>query len=300
MSICIRRGKAADAEAEACPYSVTVSMLSDQGCLRAENEDQARYSYPQPPYPQAQGGLLALVADGMGGHAAGEVASKMAVRTIDHVYYRDASEPHKALQNAFSKANRQIYRTARRNSCYQGMGTTCTSLVLRGEMAYCAHVGDSRLYLVRGEAIYLMTEDHSVVMQMLRQGLITQEQARHHAEKNVLLRALGTQPRVAVSTWGQPLPIQMDDRFILCTDGLSDLVHEEEMKAVALSEEPGAACEKLIALAKAGGGYDNITVGVLHVKAAATAACPEAVSLQRVIDRVIDRPMSNVAKERPQ
>jgi protein phosphatase len=88
----------------------------------------------------------------------------------------------------------------------------------------------------------------------------------------------------------------MDDRFILCTDGLSDLVHEEEMKAVALSEEPGAACEKLIALAKAGGGYDNITVGVLHVKAAATTACPEAVSLQCVTDH----PMNDVAKERPQ
>jgi protein phosphatase len=266
-----------DAEAEISPYSITVSMLSDKGCLRAENEDHASYSYPQPSCPQARWGLLALVADGMGGHAAGEVASKMAIRIINHVYYRDMTEPHKALKNAFSKANRQIYRTARRNSCYQGMGTTCTSLALRGKMAYCAHVGDSRLYLVRGEAIYLMTEDHSVVMQMLRQGLITQEQARHHAEKNVLLRALGTQPRVAVSTWRQPFPIQMDDRFILCTDGLSDLVPEEEIKAVALTEEPVAACEKLIALAKAGGGYDNITVGVLHVKAAATAAYPEDV-----------------------
>jgi protein phosphatase len=284
-----------DAEAEFCSYSITVSMLSDKGCLRAENEDHTSYSYPQLHCPRARWGLLALVADGMGGHAAGEVASKMAVRIINHMYYRDMAEPHKALQNAFSKANRQIYRTARRNSCYQGMGTTCTSLVLRGEMAYCAHVGDSRLYLVRGEAIYLMTEDHSVVMQMLRQGLITQEQARHHAEKNVLLRALGTQPRVVVSTWGQPFPIQMDDRFILCTDGLSDLVHEEEIKAVTLTEEPVAACEKLIALAKTYGGYDNITVGVLRVKAAATAACSEDVHPQCATDR----PMSDVAKECP-
>ncbi len=284
-----------DAEAETSPYSITISMLSDKGCRRANNEDYASYSYPQSPSPQARWGLLALVADGMGGHAAGEVASKMAVRTIDQVYYRDAAEPHRALQNAFSKANRQIYRTARRNSCYQGMGTTCVSLVLRGRMAYCAHVGDSRLYLVRGETIYLMTEDHSVVMQMLRQGLITQEQARHHADKNVLLRALGTHPRVAVATWGQPFPIQTDDRFILCTDGLSDLVHEDAIKTVTLTEVPATACEKLIALAKAGGGYDNITVGVLHVKAAATAACPEDIQLQCATDR----PMSNVVKECP-
>jgi PPM family protein phosphatase len=288
--------KAVDAEAEAYTYAVTVSMLSDKGCFRAENEDDASYSNPQLSGQRARWGLLALVADGMGGHAAGEVASKMAVRIINHVYYRDMAEPHKALQNAFSKANRQIYRTARRNSGYQGMGTTCTGLVLRGGAAYCAYVGDSRLYLVRGEAIYLMTEDHSVVMQMLRQGLITQEQAHHHADKNVLLRALGTQPRVAVSTWGQPFPIQLDDRFILCTDGLSDLVHEEEIKAVTLTEEPVAACKKLIALAKAYGGYDNITVGVLHVKAAATAACPEDVHPQCATDR----PMSNIAKERPQ
>jgi len=251
------------------------------------------YSNPQPPRPEARRGLLALVADGMGGHAAGEVASKMAVSIINRVYYHGSSEPHKAFQNAFYEANRSIYHTARRNSRYQGMGTTCIGLVLRGEAAYCAYVGDSRLYLVRGDAIYLMTEDHSVVMQMLRQGLITQEQARHHTDKNVILRALGTKPRVLVSTWSQPFPIKADDQFLLCTDGLSDLVQDEEIKAIVLAEEPATACEKLIALAKTHGGYDNITVGVLHVKAAATAACPEDVHLQGATDR----PMSNVAKE---
>ena len=284
------------AESEAYPYAITVSMLSDKGCLRPGNEDHASYAYPQPPCRRATRGLLALVADGLGGHAAGEVASKMAVRIIEYAYYRDAAEPHRALQNAFAKANQNIYRTARRNACYQGMGTTCTSLVLRGPMAYCAHVGDSRLYLVRGNAIYLMTEDHSVVMQMRRQGLISEEQVRYHADKHVLLRALGTRPRVEVSTWNQPFPIKPDDRFILCTDGLSDLVYEEEMQAVACTEEPATACEQLIALAKTRGGHDNITVGVLRVNATATAAWPEDVSLQYATDR----PPSNLAKEHPQ
>src|SRR5215831_16105603 len=145
IGILPRWRKAADAEAEPCPYSFTVSILSDKGCLRSNNEDYAMYSNPQPPRPEARRGLLALVADGMGGHAAGEVASKMAVRIIDRKYYQGSSEPHKALQNAFHEANRRIYNTAQRNAHYQGMGTTCIGLVLRGEAAYCAHVGDSRL-----------------------------------------------------------------------------------------------------------------------------------------------------------
>src|SRR5437773_1740365 len=119
MSIFTRRRKAADAEAAACPYSVTVSMLSDKGCVRPGNEDRASYSYPQPSSPEARRGLLALVADGMGGHAAGEVASNMAVRIIERVYYRGMAEPHQALQNTFYEANRQIYRTARRHPDYQ-------------------------------------------------------------------------------------------------------------------------------------------------------------------------------------
>jgi protein phosphatase len=203
----------------------------------------------------------------MGGHAAGEVASEMAANIIRCAYYRQSAEPHKALENAFFEANRRIYHTAKRHLPYQGMGTTCTALVLRGGAAYAAHVGDSRLYLVRGRAIYLMTEDHSVVMQMLRHGLIHQDQVRYHTDKNIILRALGTKPRVAISTWGKPFPVKADDRFVLCTDGLSDLVHEGDIQAVTLAEEPDVACETLVALAKKCGGYDNITVGVLHVKA---------------------------------
>lgn len=253
-------------------------MLSDTGCHRPHNEDHASYADPQPPRPEAGRGVLALVADGMGGHAAGEVASEMAVRLIERVYYRSATEPHQALENAFLQANRRIYYTAQRTPHYQGMGTTCTSLVLRGGYAYTAHVGDSRLYLVRGGTIYLMTEDHSVAMQMVRQGLINSNQARHRTDKNVILRALGTKPQVAVSTWEQPFPVRVDDRFILCTDGLSDLVHDDEIKTIVIAEEPATACEMLIRLVKNRGGYDNITVGVLHVQEAVDKALPETVS----------------------
>jgi protein phosphatase len=287
------RRKAVDAEVEVCSYTITASMLSDKGYLRDDNQDQASYACPQPPCAEARRGILAIVADGMGGHAAGEVASRMAVHMINRKYYQSIAEPHKALKDVFSAVNRHIYHTAQCHPEYQSMGTTCTCLILRGAEAYCAHVGDSRLYLVRGGAIYLMTEDHSVTGQMLRQGLITREQARQHADKHVLLRALGTRPQIAVSTWGQPLPVKADDRFILCTDGLSDLVHEDDIKAITLVEEPATACEKLIALAKTRGGYDNITVGVVHVKAAAPSGSPEDVQPQYTIAQ----PTSNVARE---
>lgn len=269
MSIFTRWRKAIGVETAPCPYSISVSIRSDKGCHRPSNEDYASYSDPPPSRPEAERGLLAVIADGMGGHAAGEVASEMAVRVLERIYYRSSAEPHKALEMAFLEVNRRIYRTAQRHPRYQGMGTTCTALVLKDGAAYCAHVGDSRLYLVRDDAIYLMTEDHSVAMQMLRQGLITPDEARHHQDKHVLLRALGTKLQLSVSTWSHPFPLRMDDRFLLCTDGAHDLVHEDDIKRIALAEEPATACEQLIALAKQRGGYDNITVGVLHVKAAA-------------------------------
>ncbi|ETW92000.1 MAG: hypothetical protein ETSY1_45745, partial [Candidatus Entotheonella factor] len=111
-----------------------------------------------------------------------------------------------------------------------------------------------------------MTEDHSVVMELLRQGLINEDQARGHADKNVILRALGTKPQVSVSTWGRPFPVKANDRFVLCTDGLSDLVLDDEIQAIAEAETPSTACEQLVTLAKQRGGYDNITVGILHVE----------------------------------
>jgi PPM family protein phosphatase len=174
------------------PYTVVLDMRSDQGCHRPDNEDSIRYVYPERPGRQADRGILALVADGMGGHAAGDVASAMAVRLIVRAYYRHRSEPHKALKQAFLEANRVIYSVAQQQVDYRGMGTTCTGLVLRGGVAYAAHVGDSRLYLVRHGAIYLMTEDHSVAMHMMRQGLINPDEAWRHRARTVLLRALGT------------------------------------------------------------------------------------------------------------
>jgi protein phosphatase len=247
-------------------FDVVVSMSSDVGCVRELNEDSGAYIQPDDPELLRNKGLLVVVADGMGGHSAGEVASRLAVDVVTRAYYEDGGDPRSALEKAFHEANREIHKAAENDASKNGMGTTCTALVLQNGTAISAHVGDSRLYLVREGSIYLMTEDHSAVMEMVKAGLITLEQARHHPEKNVILRAMGSHPEVEVTTWQEPFPIRAGDRFLLCSDGLYDLVEDEEIKGLVMRSAPQTACESLIALAKERGGHDNITVGIVSLK----------------------------------
>lgn len=247
-------------------FDVMVSMSSDVGCVRELNEDSGRFVQPDDPELLLRKGVLIVVADGMGGHSAGEVASGLAVEVISRAYYEDGGDPRSALENAFHEANSAIHKAAEKDESKNGMGTTCTALVLQNGTAISAHVGDSRLYLVREGSIYLMTEDHSAVMEMVKAGLISLEQARHHPEKNVILRAMGSHAEVEVTTWEQPFPVKAGDRFLLCSDGLYDLVEDEEIKRIVTLSAPQTACENLIALAKERGGHDNITVGIVSLK----------------------------------
>ena len=250
------------------PLRLNVHVLSDRGCQRAQNEDCGCYLTS----PSGHGTLV-LIADGMGGHRGGEMASRLAAEVIGERYIKAArQQPQRVLQQAFRAANRRIYRAGRRNRDYRGMGTTCTVLWLHGAAAYVAHVGDSRLYLVRDDAIYRLTEDHSLVMEMVKHGLLNHQQAGQHQDKNVILRALGTKPKLEISVWQRPLPVQDGDRFLLSTDGLHDLVSDAEIKTEADGKPPHQACEELIELAKRRGGYDNITVGVVDVGAASRTA----------------------------
>jgi len=241
--------------------AVEAQARTDPGCCREINEDCAQVVYP----PKGGEGLLLLVADGVGGHAAGEVASRMAVEIIGRAFYRGRAGARERLTRAFQRANRAIHRAARQDSHRSGMGTTCVALALQNGLAFCAHAGDSRLYLLREGALYQMTEDHSAVMEMVRRGLILPEEARRHPDKNVILRALGTRPQVEVSAWPEPFPVRPGDRFLLCSDGLHDLVEDTEIRQILLEEAPEPACERLIALARDRGGYDNVTVGIVAV-----------------------------------
>ena len=253
-------------------FEIDASVQTDKGCVREINEDSGRMVRPADPQLLAEKGTLVVVADGMGGHSAGEVASQMAADIVSRVYYEASAEPGAALRRAVEEANRRINEAAAADAAKHGMGTTCTAFALCGGRGYAAHVGDSRLYMLREGQLYQLSEDHSAVNEMVKMGIITKEQARTHEDKNVILRALGTTPDVEVSVL-EPFALREGDRYLLCSDGLHDLVLEHEIASI-LSESADihAAGERLIALAKERGGHDNITVGILAIMPEGTAA----------------------------
>ncbi len=250
---------------QATELRIEGGLATDPGCVREINEDFARIIRPTTPAALHKRGVLAVVCDGMGGHEAGEIASRLAVETIVRRFEEDelAADPVAAVPRSVQAANRAIFDAAERNHQMRGMGTTCTVLLLRDGMAYGAHVGDSRIYLIRGGDIFLMTEDHSAVMELVRRGVITRDEARHHPDKNVISRALGSHRDVQVTGWPQPFAVLPGDRFLLCTDGLYDLVDDEQLLATARDVHPQVACDRLITLAREAGGHDNISVAIL-------------------------------------
>lgn len=249
-------------------YTVDVCLLSDVGCCREANQDQIKYVKPADPPVLKDKGVLAIVADGMGGHRGGEFASQMAVDIIHQRYYVQAQQdPPKSLKEAFMEANTSIYQRSVETPALSGMGTTATALVVLSNRMYLAHVGDSRLYRLRDGKLECLTEDHTMVMEMLKRGLITPEQARHHPDRYIVTRALGTHPDVEVFSPEVAIPIQNDDYYVLCTDGLHDLVADEEITSTVTMRSPQDGCGELTALAKKRGGPDNISVGILAIRA---------------------------------
>lgn len=247
---------------------IEAAVASDPGCVREVNEDCARIIRPDSPEQLARHGVLAVVCDGMGGHEAGEVASQLAVDTIARHVAADNGDPLAMLPRALQAANRAIFAAADATPARRGMGTTCIALLLRGGLAYGAHVGDSRLYLIRHGELFRMTEDHSAVAQLVRDGIISREEARRHPDRNVISRALGSHRDVQVTGWPQPFAVHPGDTFLLSSDGLHDLVGEAELLATAGGTHPQVACDRLVALARQAGGHDNISVAILAMRAA--------------------------------
>lgn len=255
-------------------FKLDAAWQTDAGCVRENNEDNALYRQPLNQSEVETKGSLMVVADGVGGHSAGEEASRIAVETISQRFFASQrfSESREgindALREAFAEANQAIFEAAQSRFEWQGMGTTATALVICGGQAFAAQVGDSRLYLVRDERIYQLSEDHSAVMELVRMGVMTLAEAEGHEDRNIILRALGTKSEVAVTVWEKPFPVRGGDSFVLCTDGLFDLVSDEEIKDVLTTapadQSTGDICRQLVELAKANGGYDNITVGIVR------------------------------------
>jgi protein phosphatase len=205
------------------------------------------------------------VADGMGGHLAGEVASSMAIESVAGQLGADKKTPlEKKLLKGVQAANSKVYEASKKDSACRGMGTTLTAAVIRGREIILAHVGDSRAYIIRENKIISLTEDHSLVQEMLKQGGITREQAREHPHRNVLTRALGTDPSVEVDIVKTTL--KLGDFVLLCSDGLSGLVEDHEIMALVRSARgPEQAVRDLMREALDRGGNDNISIIVVEI-----------------------------------
>jgi protein phosphatase len=241
--------------------TVTFGQLTDVGRVRTRNEDALGAFEPDDPAILQSRGRLFVVADGMGGHARGDVASRVAVETLRETYYEAArSEPlPEALRVAVQIANEAVYRESRHVEGEPPMGTTLTALVIRDHDAFLAHVGDSRAFLVRGRRIRQLTEDHSLVAELVRDGVLSATEAERHPSAHVVLRALGLAEDVVIEVQG-PLPLRRGDALVLCTDGLTRQVRPHEIRRLAESRPPRRACEGLVSLANERGGPDNITL----------------------------------------
>lgn len=250
---------------DAGPLRATAAMLSHVGCVRSSNEDSVIYSVPADAGPSAAHGALMLVADGMGGHAAGEVASQIAAQSIHHLFYRQLQDVPAALAEGFAAANHAIRQRSKSDPQCAGMGTTCTAIVLRDGHFWLGHVGDSRAYLVRNGKVFRISEDDSLVAEMVRRGNLTEEEARTFPDRNVILRALGIEDEVKPMIWHEGLPAKVGDVVVLCTDGLSDLVDDNFIRDIAGWLAPYEACQAFIDAALQAGASDNVSVGVMAV-----------------------------------
>lgn len=243
-----------------------VASLSAVGQVRRNNEDAFGHFEPDDKKELKRKGRLFVVADGMGGHKGGAIASELAVRTIRKYYYSsDEKDRASVLKNALNHANRVVFDKSEADEALTGMGTTCTAMLIHEGNAFFAHVGDSRAYVFRDENLVQITEDHSLVGEMVRSGIITAEDARSHPKRNVITRSLGVQEEITADTPHSPFQLRKKDTLILCSDGLTSFVDNEKIKETLASNNPDEACQKLVDLANDQGGKDNITVMVVLV-----------------------------------
>ncbi len=269
---------------------VAAAAQTDKGSVRADNEDAVGSVEPTDPTERERKGLLYAVADGMGGANAGEVASATAVRCLLDEYYApsNASRVEPALRHAIQIANLRVHDLSQKHPEYRGMGTTLSALALAGATAYVAHVGDSRIYRVRNDALTLLTEDHTEVAQLVRMKLVKPEMVNGHPNRNVLTRTVGQQLLLRPDFNREA--VLPGDTFLLCTDGVWSEVRESEFIDAANDADPGAACGRIIQLCLDRQCADNISVQVIRVidvDQAAQQAHHRPTLINTLIDRLV-------------
>jgi serine/threonine protein phosphatase PrpC len=246
-------------------FRSSIAVATDVGRRRSGNEDSSGSWVTDSATGTAAADMLLVVADGMGGSNAGEVASRMAVDTVLREFTATPGDDlPTALAHAVHVANAEIWAHSRTRPDLNGMGTTCTVLALRGDEVLVAHVGDSRAYLVRGHQARQITTDHSLVAQLVARQQITPEEARHDPRRNVVTRSVGVGPEVDVDVVTVGEPLRDGDTLVVCSDGLHGQMSDDEIASHAAGEPLEHACRALIELANERGGPDNITVALLR------------------------------------
>lgn len=245
---------------------IELANLTDAGCERENNEDYFGYCEPETEEEFSRKGRLAIIADGMGGEEGGEVASRLAVETVRREYLKSTeADAHDRLLRGFQAAHGTILNFAREHPELRNMGTTCTAVAINDGLAYFAHVGDSRLYLIRDSSILRLTHDHTAINRLLETGAITPEEAETHPQRHVLTAALGAKPEVSADIAQAPIPLERGDVLVLCTDGLWGQVTDSEILSIVTRNRPSDACKQLVRIAKDRGGPDNITLQILRI-----------------------------------
>lgn len=247
--------------------TIVEAALTDTGMRRANNQDSYAIVRASKPEVWRKRGHVYMVADGMGAHAVGELASKLACDNIPHAYIKLKTEsPSEAIVKAYREVGGIIHSKATANKDFQGMGTTCSTLVLLPEGALIAHVGDSRVYRIRRGQIQQLTFDHSLVWELVKHKHLSIDQAQRSVPRNVITRSLGPDPVVDVDVEG-PYPAEVGDIFLVCSDGLSGSVTDPEIGAFAENFPPEDGCRYMTWLANLRGGLDNITTMIVRVGA---------------------------------
>lgn len=244
-----------------------LANLTDIGCERENNEDYFCYSEPPTESEFRRKGRVAVIADGMGGEQGGEIASRLAVNAVQQAFLMlPPSDPLELLIEGFRAAHDAIQQCVRERPELRGMGTTCTAVAIADGHAHFAHVGDSRLYLIRDSTIALLTHDHTAVNRLIDEGVITPAEAASHPQRHMLTAALGAAREVSADVSRNPIPLRPGDLLLLCTDGLWGQMSDQELLSVVQNRKSITdACKDLARIAKQRGGPDNITIQILRI-----------------------------------
>ncbi len=239
------------------PFKIVA--VSDRGSVRERNEDYFGIFDPETEELVTRRGVLIVVTDGMGGHFSGAEASRLAVEVLGAEYYDSGDgETVEVFARAFREANRQVFMEVGEGK--NGLaGTTCTAAVLFPDHVHLMHVGDSRAYKVSGGKFTQLTKDHSVVGELVRKGMISNDEARNHPRRNVITRAMGLREDVEIDIQ-RDIPFREGETILLCSDGLFSMLTEKEIATIVSGNSPKDACAMLIERAKEEGGQDNITL----------------------------------------